>query len=151
LHFAVERDCGLLTLIGPHVDERILIGELSEGGSKPRAVTRIPRYRDGLEHRQVELMAVSLIISPNRIADADCRESAQFGDLACRNSIAARPDPILQAVDADDPISPTVRTIPYVQRSVEHPHVRHPLAGRAAFDLEDPAARTCHWISTSRR
>src|SRR4029077_934975 len=72
------------------VDERVLLGELSDGGVQPWFVARITGRDGGLQRRRREIVLVRAIWwDPDDVADLDLRQARQPGDLAGGHRIAA--------------------------------------------------------------
>src|SRR5215831_20479087 len=153
---AVERHVDLLPLvILPHVDERILLGELAKRDPKPVAVAGITRHDGGLQRRRSELkagVAAGPIADP--VADPGLAQTPELADLAGADGWPLDGWPSLEdsdrghlAVEARSEPEP----VAHVHGAREHADVGDLLRAAAAFDLEDAAGQEPVRVTVRRR
>ena len=144
LDLAVQGDVDFLPdVVLADVDERVLLGELGDGGVQPRLVARVAGHHGGLQRRRREVVLIRVVRGrPDRVADLDSRQARQPGDLAgghliaaCRGAVGEDADRGYLAVA----VAAEPHAIPGRDRAGEHADVRDLVTGGPAFDLEDTA------------
>src|SRR5439155_6394513 len=144
LHLAIQRDEQLLTnVVLPHVDQRVLLGQLGEGNAERPSVGRTPRHDHRLERRRREVVFASRRAPlADRVADLNIGQAVELRDLPGRYTGTLNRGALVEDADRRDlgfVLAAELDAVPYSKNAREHAHIGDLLAGGTAFHFEHSA------------